>query len=409
LRISALPAGPLAIAFGAEWRRESLENRFAAIADSGDVIGIGRNPLSTRASRNVGALFAEADVPIAKGLDAQLALRHDRYSDFGGTTNPKVALRWQPHKTFLMRASWGEGFRAPTLFDLYTPLRSGLTSPFTPDPLRCPATGLPADCEGEFPAVTGGNPNLGPETSKQVNAGLVWEPLSGLSMTVDYWNIRKRGVISSLGEDQVLATGSPWLTSNVIRGPVDPAWPGLPGPIQSVILWNENVGDIRTSGIDAGLSWRSPMTAVGRFTFTIDGTYVQNYDLSTFDGTRYSLAGTNDYVAIPRWRHVASLGWSYGAWAATLAQTFQSSYSEIDDRFCDELGCARRHVGAYDFWDAQLRYRATRTTVVLGIKNLFDRAPPFTFWSPAFASGADGSYADPRGRTYYATLTYAFR
>jgi len=151
------------------------------------------------------------------------------------------------------------------------------------------------------------------------------------------------------------------------------------------------------------------MTAVGRFTFTIDGTYVQNYDLSTFDGTRYSLAGTNDYVAIPRWRHVASLGWSYGAWAATLAQTFQSSYSEIDDRFCDEFGCARRHVGAYDVWDAQVRYRATSTTVVLGVKNLFDRTPPFAFWSPTFASGADGSYADPRGRTYYATLTYVFR
>jgi len=404
-----LPTGPLSVAFGAEWRRESLDNSYAALAQSGDVIGTGRNEAAVDARRDVAAVYAEASVPIARGLEAQLAVRHDDYSDFGGTTNPKVALRWQPDPRFLARASWGEGFRAPSLYDLYTPLRAGRTSPFVEDPLRCPQTGQPSDCLGEFPTVFGGNPALGPEASEQFNAGLVWEPVLGFSIGIDYWNIRKSGVIMPLFAEEVLRPDSPWLASNVVRGPVEPAYPDLPGPIERLILVTENVGNLRTAGYDLRIAWRGSATPAGTFSLALDGTYVESYEWRFDDGSRLDGAGRNTFGTTPRWRHYLSLGWSYDAWTTTLAQTFQSSYDEIDDRACDDTGCPDRKVGSYNTWDLQLRYAAAPVTVALGVRNLFDRAPPFTSFTTSFANGFDAYYADPRGRTYYATLAYAFR
>src|SRR6185295_18219314 len=109
------------------------------------------------ASRKVAAFFGEASVPFAKGWELLASVRYDHYSDFGGTTNPKVALRWQPSKSFLTRASWGKGFRAPTLPDLYTQQFTATVS-FIEDPVRCPVTESPLDCQfGEYPTVFGGN------------------------------------------------------------------------------------------------------------------------------------------------------------------------------------------------------------------------------------------------------------
>ena len=115
-----MPAGALAVALGAEARREELDINWSPEATSGDILSHPQAQ-STTGSRTVEAVFAELNVPIATGLEAQLAVRYDHYSDFGGTTNPKVAVRWQPNAAWLVRASYGTGFRAPTLPELWTP------------------------------------------------------------------------------------------------------------------------------------------------------------------------------------------------------------------------------------------------------------------------------------------------
>jgi iron complex outermembrane recepter protein len=411
--ILPLAGGPLAVAVGAEARGEKLENSFSALTNSGDIVTVGQRQ-SVGGSRNVQALYAEASVPFAKGWESQLAARYDHYSDFGGTVNPKVALRWQPMKSLLLRTSWGTGFRAPTLYDLYTPLgQIGTLPPDFPDPVRCPVTGRSDDCAGEFLALGGGNPNLQPETSQQFNAGVVWEPLAGLSVSFDYWKIEKRNVISGLSPEMVFDDYARWGSTNVIRGPVDPAYPNLPGPIETVVLWNENLGNLRTSGYDIDIRWRGPVTSIGRFTFALNGTYIRTYELNS-NGVEYvSGAGNNNFGAIPRWRHYASLNWSHGPWSATLGQSFQNGYSECDELTVDpETGVCllNRRVGTYSLWDLQGQYAGFKnTTITLGIKNLFDRDPPFTQHPSGFANSHDATYADPRGRTYYASLTYAFK
>lgn len=408
----ALPGGPLAVALGAEARREMLDNAFSPIITEGDVVGLPIALQSASGDRNVQALFAEASVPLAKGFEAQVAMRYDHYSDFGGTTNPKLALRWQPNPKLLLRASWGQGFRAPPIYDLHTPQQQTFLL-FFEDPLRCPVTGADTDCV-VLPMVIGGNPDLRPETSEQFNAGIVFEPASGLSLALDYWNLRKSNLIGSLFPETVFDNYAAYASTNIVRGPVDPNYPNLPGPIRNVVLTQQNLGDLRTSGIDVDIAWRGPPTAAGRFAFSLNGTYVAEWKMQPQGPAQgyVSAAGRNGTDVpgpIPRWRHYASLGWELGSWGATLAQTYQSGYEDTNAFDTDPPPPPRR-VSSYGVWDAQARYTGWRnTTVVLGVKNLANRDPPFSNQVFFPQLGYDPTYAEPRGRTFYAQLTFAIR
>jgi len=417
--IYVLPGGPLAIALGGEMRREKLEKMYSAVWTSGDVLGVGGDQQSADGSRTVGALFVEASVPFATGFEAQIAARYDHYGDFGGTTNPKIALRWQPAPTLLLRTSWGTGFRAPTLYDLFTPSsRSVVFGASLQDPLRCPTTGLPTDCPGAFggafPSTSGGNPNLQPEKSEQFNAGLVWEPLAGLSFDVDYWKINRRNVIGTLDQAVVFGNFDRYAATNIVRGPVDPNFPGLPGPIETILLNEQNLGDLRTSGVDISGSWRGPGTPIGTFSVALDGTYVLSW-VQQLDGINYTSAlgrkGSGIAGPVPRWKHHAALNWQYGLWGATVAQTYQAGYLDANiDRNGAPLSVRARTAGSYDQWDLQGRYTGLRnTTIAIGVKNVMDRAPPFSNQPFTRQVGYDPAYADPRGRTYYLRLTVVFK
>ena len=411
--VYALAAGPLAIAVGAEARREKLDNRFTTVITSGDLVGNQFTLQPVSGSRSVEALYVEASVPLAQGFEAQLAARYDHYSDFGGTVNPKVALRWQPVKTILLRTSWGTGFRAPTLYDLYTPQQRMFVFPAQSDPERCPVTGAPTDCDVNFQAVFGGNPNLQPETSQQFNAGVAWEPVNGLSLTIDYWKIDKNNVVGALDATTVFDNFSFYGSTHIIRGPVDPAHPNLPGPIQTIVVVNQNLGNLRTSGIDVDVNLRGQATSTGRFSFALNGTYVIDWKMQPDGLTYVSAVGRNDLAVPgprPRWKHYAALGWDYGPWSATLGETYQSGYEDTNSFDPDLPAPPPRRVSSYEVWDLQGRYTGlTNMTIVLGIKNLMDRAPPFTNQPFSFQVGYDPAYADPRGRTFYARVTYAFR
>ena len=397
-----LPGGPLAVAFGGEARREQLDDWPAPILDAGDIMGSPFEISPQSASRNVAAVFAEASVPFAKGWELLASLRYDRYSDFGGTTNPKVALRWQPAKTLLMRASWGRGFRAPTLPDLHTQ-QFAATTALLKDPERCPQS--PVDCGySEYPTIYGGNPDLEPETSRQATAGFVWEPVPDWSVGAEGWWIRKDDVIAALEPEFIMEHYDVYGQSNVWRGPPDPGHPGLPGPIRAILANNQNLGGITTSGVDVALRARTSAGAFGRWTFSLDGTYVNEFTATLpgldpeQDAGRYGV-----YGAIPRWRHYAQLAWQEGAWSATLAQTFQSGVTDANP---NAQGQSRR-VGSYGLWDVQATWTGWRNaTVALGVHNLLDTDPPFT---NSAGNGFDPAYAQTRGRSFYARLSYAFR
>ena len=419
--VYSLPEGAVAVALGAEGRREDLEQQNSDFIVTGDIVGgAGAVPSLPRVIRNVWSLFGEMNVPIATGLEGNVALRYDHYSDFGGTTNPKFTLRWQPSRTLLLRGSYGTGFRAPTLSDLFQPQALAFTETGFPDPTRCPVTGSPVDCFGLTNQKSGGNPSLQPEKSRQANVGIVVEPANRFSVSLDYYWVKVTNVIEIVPIDTIYGDYARWSPGYIVRKPPDAQFPSLPGPIDYIVQYATNVGAITTSGIDIDLQWRSRPTPLGQFALTLDGTYVIDYAHSGFESAEVppGVGTRGPDGAIARYRQYAQANWSYASWGATLANAYQTSYSEVDLLTCQdpgiELNCSgRRRVGAYSIWDLQGRYTGFKgATLALGIRNLFDRPPPVSnqgFLSGDFQAGYDPTYADPRGRMYYAAVRYAFR
>ncbi|RZT95014.1 TonB-dependent receptor plug domain-containing protein [Rivibacter subsaxonicus] len=401
----ALPGGMLALATGVEARRETLTDRRPVITD--EVAGSGGPSGEKSGSRNVQALYAELLAPVLTGLELQAAARLDHYSDFGSNFSPKLALRWQPAAWGLLRASAGRGFRAPSLPELYTEQTSSLNDYFfaeppVTDPVRCPVTGQPADCQPEWRVVGGGNPALQPQRSTQTNLGIVLEPSPGWQASLDIWSIRISDIIGTLTEEDVIYNIPGYEGSNVVRGPVDPAFPALPGPIEQVLLINQNLGTWRVEGTDLHLASAPVSTPLGRASAQFDGSYVRRARQEIVAGQVIDLIGR----VVPRWQHVLSMGLDLGAWKGTLSQRYRRGYR--DERPLPD-GSTRR-VSSYVNWDAQLGYAPTPAlTLTLGVQNLLDRDPPFTNSGANFQLGYDPLYASPLGRTWTLGVKYAWR
>ncbi len=408
-----LPAGAVSLAVGGEARREQMDFQPSALFASEGIFNEG-TATALKGTRNVKAAFAEVNIPVLKNLEAQLAARHDRYSDFGGTTNPKVGMRWQPVKQVIVRGSYGQGFRAPTLPDLYDAQRTGQTSGLYLDTKRCvngvPAPGADAtDCiKDQFATVTGGNPKLKPEKSKQLSLGVAVEPVTGVTMTADYWKIRKTDVIGNIGEGTVFDNLGRYDPQFVTRGPADPLFPNTPGRITSITLLSDNLGKLNTSGIDVGVDWRGAPTAYGRFGVSAQGTYVMSYEKQA-EPTGSPINNVGVYVndqAVQRWRHTISFNWDQGPFGATLSQTFLLGYTDQNLNLAGE----QRRVGNYELWDLSGSYRPTQAlTLRAAMRNLFDRNPPFSNQAFSYLATYDASYADPRGRALSLSLSYAFK
>jgi iron complex outermembrane receptor protein len=417
-RVGSTPGGPVALAFGVEGRRESLEQQNAEPYANQQLISASATPIPSfpLERRTVWALYGEAGIPITTTLQSDLALRSDYYSDFGSASNPKVSLRWQPLAALAVRAAYGTGYRVPTLSDLYLPPEAGAvyTVNAFDDPLRCPVTHSPNDCNVNFPSHSGGNPALGPEKSQQWGAGLVVGPLGGLMARLDYFHVEVRDVIDTLQADEIFADYNFWAPTRVVRGPPQAPYPNLAGPIDYVIENQVNFGSIHTSGVDTDIRFAAPETSLGQLAVWLTGTYTFDYSRAGINTTLFPTGvGTRGPDgAIVRWRHYLTLDWSRGQWGATLTQTFQDGYNEVDLLSCDQTNhCpGTRRVGAYSLWDLQGRYQGIKHIILaLGVRNLFDAAPPVSNQSGDWQVGIDPTYADPRGRMYYIAVRYAVK
>jgi iron complex outermembrane recepter protein len=413
--IYPMPAGPLVVAAGAEARQWKLEQISSAVLQAIDVVGgFSFASPSWTASRNVWAVFTEANVPIVKTLEANAAVRLDHYSDFGSTTNPKLSLRWQPASTFVLRASLGKGFRAPALDEVYVP-PIYRTTPATNlnDPLRCPVTNAPQDCNTALPINVGGNPLLRPEKSTQWGVGGVWSPAPGTAVGLDYYDIRLKNAIIGFGTGDVLAqcpdgingAGCPYIH----RGPADPRFPNLPGPIVLIDVFGSNIANTRVSGIDLNGQITLPKLDWGRLTLAFQGTYQFDAKL------RIGNAGYVNYIdhemspgVFTYWRHYLAMNWDYGPWSATLTDNFQKG--TYDEAPSATNGTVQRRIGDYDIWNVSAFYKGfVNWTLSAGIKNLFDRNPPFSIQLGTNSIGYDPTYTDPRGRLFWAGVKYAFK
>jgi iron complex outermembrane receptor protein len=415
-----LPAGPLGFALGYDYRREEYVFNSGPATTNADVPGLGGSISSVpSSSRNINAVFAEFNIPIVKNFEANVQVRFDDYQNIGNTTNWKAGLRWQPTKELLLRGSAGTGFRAPSLPELFTPAFFGATGGNYDDPLRCPKTGSPRDCNAQFTTKLGGNAALNPEKSTNYTAGVVWEPLKGFSTGLEYYYIKVKDVIGTPSEEPIfsnmVAAEALGLLVRYAPGSVGCAnnTPGLPCPVNYGIQTNYTLNQITTSGLDINFAYNSPKMDCGSINFNFQGTYVYQWDqqekggetqhlIGTYaGGVASTVSGNGSTGAFPKWKHNWNMGYNYGPWQANLNQTFVEGYLDAG---------GARNVGSYSIWGLNGVYTGFKNfTLTLGVKNLFDTDPPFTRQSQSFQVGYDPAIADPTGRFWWGAIKYTFK
>jgi iron complex outermembrane recepter protein len=407
--LMTLPAGPLSLATGLELRKEGY--RFQEDQTGQPVVlGVSAPADLDKVSRDIRAVFAELQVPITKDLSTQLAVRHDRYSDFGSTTNPKVGIRWAPTKQVVLRGSYSTGFHAPDFDALYGGDSIGQFNSDINDPVLCPTGNEPVGC-GIRPAITGtSNPNLKAEKAKQYSIGVLLQPLPSVSASIDYWNIETSNRIGALS-GQLLVAQYTRYSQYVIRDPAT-------NEITEVISPTFNIAGDKLSGVDLNVSATGQAWG-GRLTATLDGTYNKSFKSRFSDADpwveRVGQFGDSTYgfdLRI-RWKHTTSLTYATGPWSGTLSQSFVSGYYAEVDGFGSSVTPpnAPKRIGSYTLYNLTATYTGIKNlTMTAGIKNLLNTAPPFSNHNVDNVAGAgwDGRVGDPRGRSYLLTASYKF-
>jgi len=448
-----LPAGGVGFAFGGQFRRETLDESPDALNVAGDIAGNSPVP-SVSGGRKSFAFYAETDIPIFSpelkipGFYSMEFTAAGRYEDFqNNDTNvlvPKLGLRWQPiDESLTLRATWGEGFRQPSLEELFAAPISTLQG--THDPLNGGAF------EPETNTLIVSNSNLQPEDSRSFSGGFVYSPkyVPGLNLSVDFWDVERTGVVAAATADQVVkraAEGNPFPGEVVERDPNS-------NQITRVIIPNENLGAQQARGFDFGLQYQKE-TRYGVFTWVNQATYLDQFLFPQFK--EGNLAGrTTDEAASNegyyKWRGDSTIDWAWNSFDVLTT-------AHYIDGFHEHLGDLRKHwvsqtwlfdvQGSYDFsgllpkvesqpvpgyskdgkevdrakdgtplqtsaeannyslWSWQRWAKGTVLTV--GCNNVFGQDPPFASGEQGSGTGYPGFTYDATGRFVYFRLTKKF-
>lgn len=447
-----LPAGPLAFAAGYEYRDQDGFFLPDPVVVAGDSNGIPAQP--TSGGYDVDEFYVEfaipilADQPGAEFLDATASIRFSDFSTFGSTETGKVGLRWGINEQVLLRGTFAEGFRAPGIGELFgsqTRFDAVLSDPCgnfdaisQQEINNCIAQGVPADgsfeqANPQISVLTGGNPNLQPEESDTITAGIVYSPAwatdlawsQALDFELTYYDIELEGAIQAPDAQTILnqcvATNDPSVCSAISRGST--------GAINRFENTLTNIGRIETSGWDFNVNWTSPAYDWGQLSAVWTNSFVDEF--VEFNPTDTGLQAT-DLAGIerndrgfPEWQSNFRLDWLVDAWRVTGTIRHIDELTESCSDFLDgtpdsltQLGlCSNpnfedeslstNELDATTYFDLQVAWSGLPNTVLeVGAHNLFDEDPP-----PCLScslNGYDPSTHDPAGQFIYVRGTYTF-
>ncbi|WP_024889032.1 TonB-dependent receptor [Luteimonas huabeiensis] len=432
-----LPGGHVAFAAGYEYRKYEGWYQPDPLTVRGHYNGVPSLP--TSGEYDVNEVFVELEVPIfgegawGKGLDLSLAGRYSDYSTFGGEFTPKYGLRWQVSDDFLLRATYAEGFRAPSIGELYgsdsrfdAQLRDPCSEPFL-DPSvegNCRALGVPAGYAQPNPQIsvtTGGNRELEPERARSFTTGFVWSPwfANGTSWAerfdfeVTYYRHDIQGPIQALSAQAQLDLCVQTLSAEYCDG----IGRAATGGINAFNNRLTNLGSIKTDGWDVDLYWTTPDTAAGRFAFAWQNSFVGRYEAIGGAGQRQPRRPGIEVEdsAIPEWTSTASLDWTRNAWNASWAVRHISDLVEdcgdaVSFPVCRNPEDGTNRLGSTTYHDVQLGYRfdwMQGLTLTAGVNNVFEKEPPICL--SCSLNGYDASTYDiPGGRFWYVRADLRF-
>ena len=390
--------GELGLAVGVEYREVSIKDNPDDQFLRGEVFGT--EATKANGSRDNTAVFAELAIPVLENLEVQLAVRHEDYSDFGTTTDPKVAFMWTPTDSLSIRGSYGTAFRAPSLHQLG--LANTDESPTLVDDVRCAAVGnINKACEPqEYTAILTGNKELGPEESKSYNVGLIYQVSDNFDFSVDYYDYDIENIITKDTQFKFSTFGNDG--SVVERLPSNIA--GDPGEVVRIHDKFENIGNVKTTGLDVEVNYGLE-SEYGVFKFS----YALNYVLK-YEDTRPALASggaarlfkkEGDFEQ-PEVRSTFNTSWIQGDWNANIAVNYIGSFEEDASVQADGLG----DIDAQTTVDTAVNYIGfDDMTLTLGATNLFNEEPPFSHHDFV---GFVNTIHSAQGRFTYVKATYKF-
>ncbi|MFA7321033.1 MAG: TonB-dependent receptor [Dokdonella sp.] len=458
--IFTLPAGDLSIAAGYEHRIESGEFVPDAFSQAGISTNLASGP--TGGKYSVDEYYLEVDVPIlkdlplAKELSINVATRYSDYTSFGDTTNSKFSLTWRPIDDLLVRGNYAEGFRAPTIGDLYGGI-SG-TFDYYRDPCdirneagqnpavaaRCASGfgGQPGVPDGfqqigqggtpcsTFPCQTGtqffagANPALQPETATSKTFGMVYSPswVEGLDVSLDWYRIHIKNAIGGdstsgqLSDCYVLGIASRCASTLFQRDPAS-------GVVVYALRGGKNSGWIDAEGYDLGINYRLPEFSFGRFALHWNTSYVTGLNSKEDDEPTTVVSPSTGYGGNFRTRSNLGLEWNLGDFGATWTTRYYSSISEtcswdnvpgggpecnMPDHIAPDTGPIRlNRTGANTFHDLQVRWNAPwNGTLSVGANNLFGHVGPNLYSAPNSQYSYYGGF--DIGRFYYVRYSQNF-
>lgn len=413
-------AGPVGFAFGVDWRHERIYQNPDAIAQQGDIMGSSPRAV-TRADRQINGFFAEFEVPLVNPdsgipglykLDTTVAGRFERFTTSGRDTFvPKLSARWMPlDESILIRGTWQESYREPSLFQLFSGQSRGLLNLFNP---------LTDITETEVSVSTTGNPNLDAEEAESYSLGIVYTPdyVPGLSVAVDLWYIERDGVVSSdydatiqRGIDGELLEGE-----SVLFGPNDEL-------LQVNALFN-NTSNYEVKGIDFEVGYVYETANLGVFDMRVVASYLDERLFSFSDeesftdtvGEATDFRSNNGYL---RWKGTGNLQWIFENWTVNLNAVYTDGFNdakyadipnfdfsvvefEVEDRLIWNLNASYTLFGDVDEWYKDI-------TITAGIDNLFDEDPPFADGLLGNSTGYPNFLYTPEGGFWWVQITKKF-
>lgn len=421
----SLPGGEVKLATGYEGQQID--------ASFGDARGVPSTPLRYRDfDRQVDSAYGQIVIPLFGSanartglarLDIDAAIRYDDYSDVGSTTNPKFGINWSPMEGLKFRGNWGTSFRAPLLTQIYGNSNNLFVQSYQ-DPQAGGAT-----VQGV--ARSGGNLQLAPEEATTWAAGVDWDPLQDLRLSLTYWNVDyDKQVNAVLSDLTVLRSEADYAGTGIItRGAAAGAltcdllaqgialssgtFPG--GSCQNVTLFvdgrNFNLGRSITRGIDFQTIYRLRTQALGLFTFDVSGSYITKYELGVTP--RSLLRDRLDFIFNPlRFKGRASVTWDIEPFRMQLTATHVSGYT-------NDIAPAPQKVDSYTPVDlgASWNIGGPGASMFAGgfqlgveVRNLFDTEPPYVNIAPGANGGGgyDPSTTNPIGRQFNVVVRARF-
>jgi outer membrane receptor protein involved in Fe transport len=431
---------------GAEYRKETLDFRVDQAFSTGDLAGQGGPTPPVNGQFDVRELFAEAQIPIIEHnfieeFKIGAGYRFSNYHVAGNSFNTdtyKIEADLAPIRDIRFRASYNRAVRAPNIVELFFPQALGLSGTFDPcaNPVsgvgapaaslaQCQLSGVTAAQYGsigpnpanQYQALFGGNPNLSPETADTWTAGAVIQPrfVPGLALTVDYFNIKVKNIIGTLGFDQVLngcmgfggVTANPALCAFVHRGPSGSLYLGQNS---FVILTNVNQGGVglTTNGWDFNGTYSRRLGGLGTANIAFVGTMLNQLENPHIGidcvGKFAGACGTPS----PKWRHVLRVGLTMpnGLGVSTRWRHF-SGVNAVT-----HAGPAEERLSSRDYFDLTLTARlAQRLNLRVGMNNMFDTDPPLGGGNIPAGFGNGNTFPqvyDALGRYLFAGFTVDF-